>query len=402
MRFPSRQHTSVHPGATGTVRIDRRLDTVLRKAGPGDIAVIDHSDLDRSHAEALLDHGVRAVVNASPFISGRYPNLGPEALVQAGVVLVDEVGQEVFTAVKDGTRVQVADDGTLYVGDRAVASGRPLSLDDVRAQMDAARVGLTAQLQSLTHNTTEYLRREQDLLLHGLGVPQLTTPMKGRPVVVVVRDFDHEADLRRIRTFIREQRPVLVGVDAGAETLRAAKLRPDVVVVGEGGLGGGAGGTRPVSDQALAAAREVVVHADASDRAAGSERLDRLGLRTQRIAASGTTEDIALLIADHQGASLIVTVGTHATLDEFLDRQRSGLASTFLTRLRVGPRLVDARSVPTLYAGRVRTWQLLLVVLVGLLAVALAVALTPQGEQWVDELRAAIEPLLDRLQGLFS
>jgi uncharacterized membrane-anchored protein len=402
MKLSTRHHSPVNAGAAGTVRADRRLETVLRKAGAGDIAVIDHSDLDSNDADALLDRGVAAVVNASPFISGRYPNLGPELLAKAGVLLVDDAGPEVLKAVKDGSPARVADDGTVYVGDRAVATGRPLGLDDVRTQMDAAREGLTAQLQSLTHNATEYLRREQDLFLHGLGVPHLATAMQGRPAVVVVSDFDHEADLRRIRAFIREQKPVLVGVDAGAEALRAAGLRPDVVVVGPAGLGGANGASRAVSDQALTAAREVVVHADASDRAEGSERLDRLGIRSQRIAASGATEDIALLVADHQGASLIVTVGTHATLEELLDRQRNGLASTFLTRLRVGPRLVDARSVPTLYSGRVRTWQLLLVLLVGLLAVAGAVALTPQGEQWIDELRSALTALPGRLEGLLS
>ncbi len=402
MKLSTRHHSPVNAGAAGTVRAGRRLETVLRKAGAGDIAVIDHSDLDSNHADALLDRGVAAVVNASPFISGRYPNLGPELLAKAGVLLVDDAGPEVLKAVKDGSPARIADDGTVYVGDRAVATGRTLGLDDVRAQMDAAREGLTAQLQSLTHNATEYLRREQDLFLHGLGVPHLATAMQGRPAVVVVSDFDHEDDLRRIRAFIREQKPVLVGVDAGAEALRAAGLRPDVVVVGPAGLGGANGASRAVSDQALTAAREVVVHADASDRAEGSERLDRLGIRSQRIAASGATEDIALLVADHQGASLIVTVGTHATLEELLDRQRNGLASTFLTRLRVGPRLVDARSVPTLYSGRVRTWQLLLVLLVGLLAVAGAVALTPQGEQWIDELRSALTALPGRLEGLLS
>jgi uncharacterized membrane-anchored protein len=394
MRSPSRQRPSDQPGAARTVRIDRRLDTVLRRAQPGDIAVIDHLDLDRNHAEALLDQGVAAVLNASPFISGRYPNLGPEVLAKAGVMLVDEVGPEVFGAVKDGARARLLD-GTLYVGERAVANGRPLDLGQVRSRMDVARDGLAAQLQSLTHNATEYLRREQDLLLHGLGLPRLSTPIAGRPVVVVVRDFNHEADLRRLRPFIREQRPVLVGVDAGADALLATRLRPDVVVVGAAGIAP-TGGQRAVSDTALRVAGEVLLHADASDRALGADRLDRLGIRHHRVAASGTTEDIALLVADGNGASLIVTVGTHATLDEFLDRQRSGLASTFLTRLRVGPRLVDARAVPTLYAGRMRLWQLLLVLLAGLLAVAVAVAATPQGQQWLHDLDSAF----DRLQGL--
>jgi uncharacterized membrane-anchored protein len=386
---------------TGPARVDRRVGAVLRKAGAGDIVVVDHLDLDRNLAEALLRHGVAAVVNASPFLSGRYPALGPEVLARGGVLLIDSVGLEVFGAVKDGSQVRIVG-GALHVGERVAAEGRLLDVTAVQELMEQARTGLNAQLQALAHNTTEFLRREQELLLHGRGIPDLATVMEDRPVVVVVRDFDHEADLRRLRRFIREQRPVLVGVDLGADTLLAAGHRPDLAVVGQAGFTGLRLSQDSVSDEALTTAREVVVHADAADRVVGAERLDRLGVRAQRISASGTTEDIALLVAENAGASVIVTVGTHATLDEFLDRQRSGLASTFLTRLKVGPRLVDARTVPALYAGRVRSWHLLLPLLVGLLAVAVAVAVTPQGEVWLDGLRDLIDSIRDSIKGLFS
>jgi uncharacterized membrane-anchored protein len=401
MKFASRQHTSA-PGITGTVRMDRRLGNVLRRSHPGDIAVIDFLDLDRGSAEALIEHRFAAVVNASPFISGRFPNLGPQLLAQAGVVLLDDVGGQVFGALKDGARVRVHQD-TVYVGAEPVASGRRLELADVEELMDAAREGLTSQLQSLTHNTTEFLRREQDLLLHGKGVPALRTDMAGRPTVVVVREFEHEDDLIRMRSFIKEQHPVLIGVDAGADALLAAGLRPDLLVIGEGGFAHPGGmETRVVSDKALTRSREVLLHADSSDRLVGADRLDRLGVRAHRIAAGGATEDIALLVADIKGASVIVTVGTHATLDEFLDRHRSGLASTFLTRLRVGPRLVDARSVPPLYAGRVRLWQLAIVLLAGLVALGAAVATTPTGEQWLKDWWSFVEQLADTIRGLFT
>ncbi|MDX6324182.1 MAG: hypothetical protein QOK15_536 [Nocardioidaceae bacterium] len=386
----------------GTVRMDRRLGGVLRKAHPGDIAVIDHLDLDRAQAEALLDQGVAAVVNAAPFISGRYPNLGPELLARAGVMLVDDVGTEVFSALRDGGRVRV-EDGTVYVRDVPAVSGRALDLDDVRVLMDDAREGLTTQLESFTHNTAEFLRREPDLLLHGRGAPQLDVSIAGRPVVVVVRGFEHETDLQRMRRFIREQKPVLIGVDGGADLLLAARLRPDVVIVGEEGFAGAAAGqTRAVSDRALTQAREVVVHGERDERVPGEELLDRLGVRAHRITAGGTAEDIALLLADLEGASLIVLVGTHATLDEFLDRQRRGLASTFLTRLRVGPRLVDAKSVPTLYAGGARLWHAALVLLAGLLALAVAVAVTPVGSDWFDSLLEAVQRLATDVRGMVT
>ena len=407
MKFPTRQQQPADglPGVTGTARVDRRTSAVVRRARPGDVAVIDHLDLDRSHAEALVDAGVVAVVNAASFISGRYPNLGPNLLANAGVVMVDNAGADVLKAVHDGSRVRVVD-GKVFQGEEVLAEGTVLTAADIATRMEDARGGLATQLQSFTHNTTEFLRREQDLLLHGQGVPDLRTRINGRPVVIVVRGYDYREDLRKLRRYIREQSPVLIGVDGGADALLEAHQRPDVVVVGEQGLGSGSTNAgeqaQKISDRALREAREVVVHADRSGRAMGADRLDRIGVRTQKISASGTSEDVAMLLADASGASLIIAVGTHATLDEFLDRQRSGLASTFLTRLRVGPKLVDAKGVHQLYAGRVRLWHLALVLLAGLVALGIAIAATPVGGGWWEDLQAALSDLFDWIQGLFT
>ena len=405
MRFSSRAGapSRTSSGAvSGTVRCDRRTSALLSKVRPGDIAVLDHLDLDRRTAQALVDRQVAAVVNAGPFISGRYPALGAEVLAGAGVALVDDVGTEVFSAVDSGDRAEL-DGDQLVVKGRTVATGRRLSLDDVLALMESARAGLTTQLESFTHSTTEYLRREQELLLHGQGIPDVRTRIHGRPVVVVVKAFDHVHDLRRIRRFVQEQRPVLIAVDDGADVLRAAKLKADILVIGEPGLARVPGSAeRVVSDEALRAAKEVVVHADATDRATGAERLDRLGVRPIRVATSGTSEDLALLLADIKGASLIVAVGTHTTLDEFLDRQRAGLASTFLTRLRVGSRLVDAKAVPALYSGRVRAWQLALLLLAGLLALLAALSVTPTGEELLRGVAGAVESVYDDIRGLIT
>ncbi|NUR10089.1 MAG: hypothetical protein HOQ22_10180 [Nocardioidaceae bacterium] len=406
MKFPSRQPAvDGMPGVSGVVRMDRRTSSLLRRVRPGDVAVLDHLDLDRSTAQALVDAGVVAVVNASSFISGRYPNLGPELLARSGVVLVDEVGTDVFSRLQDGAPVRILD-GAVRQGETQVDTGHELTAEEIEARMAEARSGLATQLQSFTHNTTEFLRREQELLLLGQGVPRTRTPIEGRPVVVVVRGYDYQEDLRRLRRYIREQRPVLIGVDTGADVLLAAHHRPDIVVVGDTGLaqlGSGASEQQgTVSDKVLRTAREVVLHTDRSGRAAGGERLDRLGVRYKGFAATGAIEDVALLLADVNGASLVIAVGTHATLDEFLDRQRSGLASTFLTRLRVGPKLVDAKGVPQLYAGRVRLWHLGLVLLAGLIALGVAVAATPVGEEWGSAIGGALSDVVDWIQGLFT
>ncbi len=402
MKFPSRQSSTANlPGISATARVDRRTGAVARRCQPGDIAVIDHLDLDRSTATALADAGVSAVVNAAPFISGRYPNLGPRVLARAGIVMVTDAGPGALRAVPDGSRVRLYE-GTLYRGEDVLAAGRLLSPTDVEDEMSLARTGLATQLQSFTHNTTEFLRREQELLLNGEGVPRLRTRIEGRPVIVVVRGYDYREDLRRLRRFVKEQHPVLVGVDAGADALLAVGLRPDVVVVGDATPS--AGNTdehqEPASDKVLRTARDVVLHTDRSGRAHSSDRMERLGVRAHSLGASGQTEDIALLMADTSGASLVVAVGMHSTLEEFLDRQRSGLSSTFLTRLRLGPRLIDSVGVEQLYSGRVRLWHLALVLLAGVLALAVALAATPVGADWWRELGTALDSLVSWIQGL--
>jgi uncharacterized membrane-anchored protein len=384
------------PGVHGPARVHRRTASVLGRLDVGDVAVLDHLDMDRDTAQALVDAGVVAVLNAGPMISGRYPNLGPERLVEAGVLVVDEVGPEVFDRVKDGTHLRI-DGGAVHAGDAVVAEGRELTLDLVRAEMERARTGLSAQLESFTHNTTEFLRREQDLLLHGHGVPRTATEMAGRPVVVAVRSHGWEDELRGIKPFVREQRPVLVGVDRGADALASAGHHPDVVVVT------GSSDDLPAA-AVLRRARDVVVLVERGASRGATEHFERMGIRPLRFETSATTEDAALLLAAAREASLIVGVGMHATLAEFLDRRRSGLASTFLTRLKLGPDLVDAAALPRLYDGAVRPQHLVGAVVAGLLALVAAVSVTPVGQQWVDDVSPAVSSttseLIDNVRGI--
>jgi len=383
------------PGVHGPARIHRRTASLLGRLHVGDVAVLDHLDMDRDTAQALIDAGVVAVVNSGPMVSGRFPNLGPERLVEAGVLVVDEAGPEVFDRLRDGTGVRI-DAGVVHAGDTLVATGREVTAELVRSEMGRARSGLSAQLESFTHNSTEFLRREQDLLLHGHGVPRTATDMAGRPVVVTVRSHGWQDELRGIRPFVREQRPVLVGVDHGADALVEAGHRPDVVVVG--------GADDLPSAAVLRKARDVVVLVERGAPRSATEQLERLGIRPLRFETTATAEDAALLLASAREASLIVGVGMHATLDEFLDRRRAGLASTFLTRLKVGPDLVDASAVPQLYDGAVRPRHLVGALVAGVLAVAAAVSVTPVGQQWVDDLAPAVTSsttdLIDNVRGI--
>ena len=374
MRLALRRRTDTGlPGVTGVARVDRRAEALLPRLRRGDIAVLDQVDLDRATADALVAAQVAGVVNASPCISGRYPTLGPEILVNAGVPVIDAVGTDVFRDVKDGTKVRLHEE-MLYAGGSAdpLAKGRPQTMESVAAQLMEAKAGLSAQLEAFAADTMEYMKRERTLLLDGVGVPAVRTPLAGRHVLVVARGYDYRDDLVSLRHYIREFRPVLIGVDGGAEALVEAGYHPDLIV----------GDLNPVSDEILRGGAEVVVRADQDGRAAALERVQDIGVDVISFPTSGSSEDVALLLADAHGAELVVTVGTHATLEEFLDRGRSGTASTFLVRLKLGGTLVDAKAASRLHRSRISAGALLLLVFVTLVAVGVILALAADGRAW--------------------
>ncbi len=369
---PRWRRRSAEPPATGgTARLDRRTKNLTKRLRPGDVAIIDHVDLDRVAAEALVACRPSAVVNAAPSISGRYPNIGPEILPGADIPLVDGVGEGVFARVVEGDVVRL-EHNVLLRGDNPVAVGTAQDKDSVLAAVEQARAGLSRQLEAFAENTLEYMRRERELLLDGVGVPSISTDLDGRQVLIVVRGYNYREDLAALRPYIREYRPVLLGVDGGADALLEAGYRPHLIV----------GDMDSVSDAALASGAELVVHAYRDGRAPGLDRLRALGRPCVLFPSAGTSEDIAMLLADEAGATLIVAVGTHATLVEFLDKGRSGMASTFLTRLRVGGKLVDAKGVSRLYRSRITAGSLLLFVAAAIVTVATALYFSPIGHAY--------------------
>ncbi|MBB5070726.1 putative cytokinetic ring protein SteA [Saccharopolyspora gloriosae] len=356
----------VRPGVTGTARVPRRSGELPQRLGPGDIVLLDQVDLDRRTADALVAAGVVAVVNAAPSISGRFPNLGPEVLSAAGVTLIDRVGRDPMRMIKDGARLRLHE-GRVYSGDRELASGTDQDADSIADQLIEAKTGMTAQLEAFSADTIEFLRTERMLILDGVGVPAVTVPIEGRHVLVLVPGYGHADDLKRLKRYIKHYRPVLIGVDAGADTLLRAGYHPDVIV----------GDPSGIATDTLKRATEVVVPAHLDGHAPGIERIQDLGIGALTFPASGNPEDLALLIADAHNARLVVTVGFQATLHEFLDRGRSGSnPSTFLTRLRLGSRLVDGAAVASLQraAGSNGALAMLLVAALVVLGVALAVS----------------------------
>jgi len=364
-----RKASDDQPGVIATARLDRRTKALANRLCPGDIAIIDHVDLDLTGADALIGRHVAAVVNAAPSISGRYPNRGPQHLIEAGIPLIDDVGSEVFDRVREGQCVRL-DGDTLYLGDQIVAKGRQQDAGSVGSAMAEAKANVAAEIEAFATNTLEYIKHEYALLIDGIGLPALRTRLNGRDVLVVLRGYHHREDIAALRSYIRERRPAMVGVDGGADALLEAGYWPDLIV----------GDMDSVSDRALTCGAEVVVHAYPDGRAPGLARVQALGLDPVLCPAAGTSEDIALLIADEMGASLIVAVGMHHTAVEFLDKGRAGMASTFLTRLRVDDKIVDAKGVSRLYKSRISAAAIIPLVLAAALTVVVAILVLPAGQ----------------------
>jgi uncharacterized membrane-anchored protein len=367
MRFPIRSRSDSEAPGTATVRTHRDFRTLLERVDQGAIVVLDRRDLDATSARALVARKPFAVLNAAEFVSGRFASLGPEVLAEAGITLLEGDPGRV-RALRDGAVLR-HEGSTLYDGTQVALEARHVTGDEIRERMERARGGMAAQLDTFAHTSSEFLRREEGVLLHGTGLPRLRTELDGRRVVVV-GPHATAADVRRLSRFLREQRPVLVGVGAGADLLVRGRRRPDLLVVGRD--------TAP-GDRALRRAREVVLH-EAGE--AVRRQVDKLNVPAHPVTTSVSSTDVALLLAHAGGARLVVPVGDPATLEELIDRERGDQASTVLTRMRLGSTVVQASAVPLLYTGRVRVWQLLLLLLLALAVLGFTIAATPIGNEW--------------------
>jgi uncharacterized membrane-anchored protein len=368
------RNASSRPGLIGIARVDRDVDRLLRRVGFGDVAVIDALDLDRITADALVEAGVSAVINASPSISGRYPNLGPEVLVVNGVMLIDDTGPDVFKKVKEGARIRLHDGG-VYAGDRRLVLGTERGDHEISELMHEAKRGLVAHLEAFAGNTIEFIRSESPLLIDGIGIPEIDVDLNRRHVVIVAEEESATDDLKCLKPFIKEYQPVLVGVGTGADVLRKAGYRPHLIV----------GDPDIMTADVLKCGAHVVLPADADGHAPGLERIQDLGVGAMTFPAAGSAADLALLLADHHGASLIVTAGHTATIEEFFDRSRQhSNPSTFLTRLKVGQKLVDAKAVATLYRNRISGGAIALLVLAMMIAVIVALWVSRADHAMVD------------------
>jgi uncharacterized membrane-anchored protein len=387
-RLRSRRRAGAPDAIVGPARVDRRTKDLVRRLQPGEIAIIDHADIDRVAAEGLIAEGAAVVVNGGSSISGRYPNGGPIRIVEAGIPLIDEVGADALDRIAEGDELRVVG-GEVWHDGELVASGVLLDQSTIEAAMEAARANIGAELERFAANTLEYIQHEAKLTFEPIDLPPLRTDFRGRHALVVVRGHDYQSDLVALRPYLREYQPVLIGVDGGADALMQMGFKPDIII----------GDFDSVSDRALRCGAELIHHVHLDGRAPGRENLLEWGVPYEEFVIDGTSEDVAMLLAYEAGAKLIVAVGTHATMVEFLDKGRRGMSSTFLTRMRLGPVLVDAKGVSRLYEGRVRRRDFVALIAAALLAMIVISVVSEPIHVFLDGIRVTLKDLWYSITG---
>ncbi|MDR0481852.1 MAG: hypothetical protein LBH13_01610 [Cellulomonadaceae bacterium] len=382
------QHVPAEP--SGPARIGKRTKDLTKRLVEGDIAIINHADLDTVAADALVSVEPAAVLNAAKSTTGRYPNAGPGILLEAEIPLIDDLGPGIMD-IPEGATVTLAE-GTVLVNGAEFATGVRQTAETIAADQTAARDGLAAEMVAFADNTATYVQQEKELLLEGIGVPDVRTKFEGRHALVVVRGHHYKDDLAMLAPYIRENKPILIGVDGGADAILDAGYHLDMIV----------GDMDSVSEKALTSGAEVVVHAYRDGKAPGAVKVRELGVEPVIFSAAGTSEDIAMILADDHGAELIVGVGTHTTLVEYLDKGRAGMASTFLTRLRIGTKLVDAKGVSLLYRTRISSKQLTWLSGAGIAAVIAALWATDIGQAFFGIIGARLDMIGEWFTRLFG
>jgi len=327
----------------GIAKKDKKTKNLIKRLKPGDIAIIDHKDIDEIAAISLVESKVKCVLNLNSSISGRYPNKGPSILIESGIILLETKNREIYDIINEGDELELIDNVIIYK-DNIIGSYEELDSEKIDELLKVGYSNLEKELDKFIENTLEYAKKEKELVLEKGNMPQLKTKLANKHALVVVRGKDYKKDLLAIQNYINEVKPVLIGVDGGGDALLEFGYIPDILV----------GDMDSVSDRCLQLAKEIVVHAYKDGRAPGLERVKNLGLEAKVFPSAGTSEDIAFLLAYSNNVDLIVALGTHSNMIDFLEKGRNGMASTFLVRLKVGAKLVDAKGVNMLYRSSLK------------------------------------------------
>lgn len=356
----------------GIARSGKRTKELVKKLQAHEIAIIDHEDIDELAAQSLVKAKVKAVINASPSITGKYPHRGPSVLIESGIPVLEQVGADVFAKINDGMEIQIKGQ-EIFSDHQLLGQGKVLNMKIIAEKVRQAEKNYHIQLGKFINNTLEYAAKEIKLVDQKLDIPDLGLDFHGRHTLIVVRGKDYLDDLNVIRPYINEIKPILIGVDGGADALRSFGYCPHLII----------GDMDSISDRTLKCGAKLIVHAYPNGRAPGMERISSLGLDASLLPAPGTSEDAAMLLSYQLGTELIVAVGTHSNVIDFLEKGRQGMASTFLVRLKIGSILVDAKGVSKLYRQKLKFRYIAQLVMAALIPFIIVGLVSPSASQFL-------------------
>ncbi|WP_297081744.1 putative cytokinetic ring protein SteA [uncultured Demequina sp.] len=357
---------------TGPLRIEPTVRALARRLRPGDVAVIDVLDLDQKAAEALAARRPGAVVNVRSSMSGRFPTGGPRVLLDAGIVLVDDAGSAILGG-SDGATATVAGP-EISIDGEAVATGTLVDEEALARLTAEAAEGMHVQLATFTANAMDHVEREADLILDGAGLPDLGIDVTDRDVVVIASGYQHREQLRQIRRYLRDRRPVLIAVGDAADAALELASAPHLIV----------GDVESVGENALRAADHVLLH-EPHGADPGEARVDALGVSHSTATSSLPSAALAILLAHASGARVIVTVGVEGTLQDYLEAAHTDASGMFLARLQAGRSVVDATALAQVYRHRYSPWVLVALVTSAVLALGVAIWVTPGGRELIEQ-----------------
>ena len=350
----------------GVARKDKVTKNLTNRLKARDIAIISHRDLDEIAAISLMEKKISCVINTEETISGKYPNRGPEILLEKGIPIFEVNEGSSLDRIIEWETIGIVGDKIIRNGEY-IADCTYLGRDRIEELLKLGYDNIEFELDNFIENTLEYAKKEKSLVTGALSIPEIKTNINQKHVLVVVRGRDYKEDLMTIRSYINEVKPILIGVDGGADALLEFGYIPDIIV----------GDMDSVSDKCLSISKEVIVHAYANGKAPGLERVKSLGIKPILFQSPGTSEDIALLLSYEKNADLIVAVGTHTNMIDFLEKGRLGMASTFLVRLKIGDKLVDARGVNKLYGSKLNLKYLIFIIIAALVPIIILTLINP-------------------------
>lgn len=367
----------------GILKKDKTTKDLAKRIKFGEIAIIDHKDIDEVAALSLKDARIKAVINLNKSISGKYPNKGPLILHEAGICIFECEDKDIFDIIEEGECISIENQDIIYKN-KIIGTCNQLTREKIDELLKVGYDNIENELDNFIDNTLHYAKKEKSLVTGDLDIPEISTNFKNRHALVVVRGKDYKKDLQAVRNYINEVNPILIGVDGGGDALLEFGYTPDMVV----------GDMDSVSDECLKKSKEIVVHGYADGRAPGLERVKNLDLESVLFASPGTSEDIAFLLAYSNDVDLIVAVGAHNSMIDFLEKGRKGMASTFLVRLKVGSKLIDAKGVNELYKSSLKPKYMIGLGLAALLPIIVITLLFPPMQELLKLMQIKLRLLL--------